>query len=83
MTITQFVELYNGEGEKLGESFFGSLQPARAWASEQGATFLKVFDVEENTEKYYLKSGAQGRWSETTEKMFSFVINRNKESSEG
>jgi hypothetical protein len=52
------------------------------WATEQNATFIRVYDVEaeseEERETYYLKSGAQGRWNKTTKNMFEFVIIRDK-----
>lgn len=82
MAISLLAELYDSQGEKIDESFFGSLQPVRSWAKDQGATFIKTYDVDQEEEKYYLKAGAQGRWNETTEKMFNFIINRNQEESE-
>jgi hypothetical protein len=83
MAITLLAELFDSEGNKLGESFFGNLMSAKRWAGEENATFIRIYDTEaedeEERETYYLKSGARGQWNKTTKNMFEFVINRNKE----
>ncbi len=79
MAVNLLAELFDSTWEKLDESFFGSLLSVKNWAKEKNATFIRVYDVEEDKETYYLKAGAQGRWTETTSKMFEFTVNRNKQ----
>jgi len=79
MAINLLAELYDSEGNKLGESFFGSFLSVKKWAKDKDATFIRVTDTVEKTEHYYLKAGAQGRWSEAPKETFDFVVNRNKE----
>jgi hypothetical protein len=78
MAVNLFTELFDSEGNKLEESFFGSLLSVKNWAKEKDATFIRITDTVEKTETYYLKAGAQGRWTEAPEETFEFVINRNK-----
>ena len=79
MAVNLLAELFDSEGNKLGESFFGSLVSVKNWAKDENATFIRIYDVEEDKETYYLKAGAQGRWTETTPKMFEFTVDRNKQ----
>ncbi len=81
MAVNLLAELYDSEGNKLDESFFGSLQSVKSWAKEKNPTFIRITDTVEKTETYLLKSGAQGRWSEAPKETFDFVVNRNKERS--
>lgn len=78
MTINLLAELFDSEGNKLDESFFGSFLSVKKWAKDKNATFIRLTDTVEKSESYYLKSGAQGRWAEAPEETFEFVINRNK-----
>lgn len=75
-------ELFDSEGNKLDESFFGSFMSVKKWAKDKNATFIRLTDTVERNESYYLKSGARGRWSEAPRETFDFVINRNKEQQE-
>ncbi len=82
MAVNLLAELYDSEGNKLDESFFGSLQSVKSWAREKNPTFIRVTDTVERTETYYLKAGGgTGRWSEAPKETFDFVVNRNKERS--
>ena len=83
MAVHLLAELFDSEGNKLGESFFGSFLSVKNWAKDKDATFIRLTNTVERTETYYLKSGAQGRWSEAPKETFDFVINRNKEQGEG
>lgn len=78
MTVNLLAELYDSEGIKLDESFFGSFLSVKKWAKDRNATFIRLTDTVERNESYYLKSGAQGRWSEAPKETFEFVISRNK-----
>ena len=78
MAVNLLAELYDSEGNKLGESFFGSFLSVKNWAKEKDAIFIRLTDTVEKTETYYLRAGAQGRWSEAPRETFEFVINRNK-----
>ncbi len=78
MAVNLLAELYDSEGNKLGESFFGSFSSVKKWAKDKNVTFIRLTDTVERSETYYLKSGAQGRWSEAPRETFEFVINRNK-----
>ncbi len=82
MAVNLLAELFDSTGKKLDESFFGSFLSVKNWAKEKNATFIRVYDVEEDKETYYLKAGAQGRWTETTSKMYEFTVNRNKQAKE-
>ncbi len=82
MAVNLLAELYNSEGSKIDEAFFGSLLSVRKWANEKNATFIRVTDTVERTETYYLKAGPKGRWSEAPRETFEFVVNRNKEQAE-
>ena len=77
MAINLLAELYDSEGNKLDEAFFGSLQSVKSWAREKNPTFIRITDTVERTETYLLKSGAQGRWSEAPRETFDFVVSRN------
>ena len=79
MAVNLLAELYDSEGNKLDESFFGSFLGVKKWAKDKNATFIRLTNTVERSESYYLKSGAQGRWSEAPKETFDFVINRNKE----
>ncbi len=79
MAINLLAELFDSEGNKLDESFFGSFLSVKNWAKEKNATFIRLTDTVEKTETYYLKSGAQGRWAEAPQETFDFIVNRNKE----
>ena len=79
MAVNLLAELYDAEGTKLNEAFFGSLLSVRNWAKEQNATFIRVTDTLDKSETYYLKAGAKSRWSEAPRETFEFVVNRNKE----
>lgn len=78
MAVNLLAELYDSEGNKLDESFFGSFLSVKNWAKDQGATFIRLTDTVERSETYYLKSGAHSRWSEAPRETFEFIINRNK-----
>ncbi len=82
MAINLLAELYDSEGNKLGESFFGSFLSVKKWAKDKNATFIRLTDTVERSESYYLKSGAQGRWAEAPKETFEFVVSRNKEQKE-
>jgi hypothetical protein len=82
MAVNLLAELFDSEGNKIDESFFGSFLSVKNWAKEKNATFIRLTDTVEREETYYLKSGAQGRWSEAPKETFDFVINRNKERAE-
>ncbi len=82
MSINLVAELFDSDGNKLDESFFGSFLSVKKWAKDQNATFIRLTDTVERSETYYLKSGAQSRWSEAPRETFEFVINRNKEQAE-
>ena len=79
MAVHLLAELFDSDGNKLDESFFGSFLSVKNWAKEANATFIRLTDTVEKNETYYLKSGAQGRWSEAPRETFEFVISRNKE----
>ena len=79
MAVNLLAELFDSEGNKLDESFFGSFLSVKKWAKDKNATFIRLTDTVERSEAYYLKSGAQGRWSEAPRETFEFVINRNNE----
>ncbi len=79
MAVNLLAELYDSEGNRLDESFFGSLQSVKSWAKEKNPTFIRITDTVEKTETYLLKSGAHGMWSEAPKETFDFVVNRNKE----
>jgi hypothetical protein len=57
-------ELFDSQGNKLKESFFGSLKSAKNWAKDKDALFIRLTDVVEKTKTYYFKAGAQGKWTE-------------------
>jgi hypothetical protein len=78
MAVNLLAELFDGEGKKLNESFFSSLISVKNWAKENNATFIRLTDTIEKTETYYLKAGAQGRWTEAPKETFDFIVNRNK-----
>lgn len=78
MAVNLLAELYDSEGNKLDESFFGSFLSVKNWAKEKNATFIRLTDTVEKSETYYLKAGAQGRWSEAPRETFEFVISRNR-----
>ena len=82
MAVNLLAELFDSEGKKLNESFFGSFLSVKKWAKDNNATFIRLTDTLERTETYYLKSGAQGRWSEAPKETFEFIVNRNKERTE-
>ena len=77
MAVHLLAELFDSEGNKLDEAFFGSLQSVKSWAREKNPTFIRITDTVERTETYLLKSGAQGRWSEAPRETFDFVVSRN------
>ncbi len=79
MAVNLLAELFNGEGKRLNESFFSSLVSVKSWAKDKNATFIRLTDTVEKTETYYLKAGAQGRWTEAPKETFDFIVNRNKE----
>ncbi len=83
MAVNLLAELYDSEGRKLDEAFFGSMLSVRNWAKENNATFIKVTDTIKREETYYLKSGAKSRWAEAPRETFEFVVNRNKEQAQG
>lgn len=78
MAVNLLAELFDSEGKKLDESFFSSLISVKSWAKENNATFIRLTDTIEKTETYYLKAGAQGRWTEAPRETFDFIVNRNK-----
>jgi len=78
VAVHLLAELFDSEGNKLDESFFGSFLSVKNWAKEKNATFIRLTDTVEKTETYYLKAGGQGRWSEAPKETFDFVISRNK-----
>jgi len=82
MAVNLLAELFDSEGTKLDESFFGSFLSVKNWAKEKNATFIRLTNTVKREEKYYLKSGAQGRWSEAPKETFDFVISRNREKTE-
>ncbi len=79
MAVNLLAELFDSTGKKLNESFFGSLMSVKNWAKDENATFIRLTDTVEKTETYYLKAGAQGRWTEAPKETFDFIVNRNKE----
>ncbi len=83
MAVNLLAELYDSEGRKLDEAFFGSLLSIRNWAKDNNATFIRVTDTVQREETYYLKAGAKGRWSEAPRETFDFVMKRNKEQAKG
>ena len=82
MPVHLLAELFDSEGNKLDESFFGSFLSVKKWAKDKNATFIRLTDTVERSESYYLKSGAQGRWSEAPRETYEFIINRNREQEE-
>jgi hypothetical protein len=78
MAVNLLAELFDSEGNKLDESFFGSFLSVKNWAKDKNATFIRLTDTVERKETYYLKSGARGRWSDAPKETFEFVISRNK-----
>ena len=78
MAVDLLAELFDSEGNRLDEAFFGSFLSVKNWAREKNATFIRLTDTVERTETFYLKAGAQGRWSEAPKETFDFVISRNK-----
>ena len=83
MAVNLLAELYDSEGNRLDEAFFGSLLSIRNWAKDNNATFIRVTDTVQREETYYLKAGAKGRWSEAPRETFDFVVKRNKEQAKG
>jgi hypothetical protein len=79
MAVNLLAELFDGEGKRIDESFFSSLVSVKSWAKDKKATFIRLTDTVEKTETYYLKAGAQGRWTEAPKETFDFIVNRNKE----
>ncbi len=79
MAVNLLAELFDSTGKKLDESFFSSPVSVKKWAKDNNATFIRLTDTIEKTETYYLKAGAQGRWTEAPQETFDFIVNRNKE----
>lgn len=74
------VELFDNEGNVIHSSFFSafSTPSAKKFANNRNALVVRAYDVENENETLYVKAGADGRWTETTRKVFDFVIERNK-----
>lgn len=80
MVATTLVELFDNEGNVIDSSFFSafSTPSAKKFANNRNALVVRAYDVENENETLYVKAGADGRWTETTRKVFDFVIERNK-----
>lgn len=83
MAATTLVELFDNEGNVIESSFFAafSTPSAKKFANDRNALVVRAYDVEDEQETLYMKAGADGRWTETTRKVFDFVIERNKKGS--
>ena len=79
MALTLEATLYGRNGEASGDRLFGNLNAVKAWADEQGAEAIQVYDSEEDTESYYLKGGAREAWYVSDPRLFHRRMERLRE----
>jgi len=80
-TVNTLVQLFDGNGNLIDESFFSGFNSpsAKQWANDNKAVMVKTHNVEIEKTAYYIKAGANARWSEASPKMFEFISQRNKD----
>ena len=79
MALTLEATLYDRNGEASEDRLFGNLNSVKAWADEEGAEAIQVYDSEKDTESYYLKGGAREAWYVSDPRLFRRRIERLRE----